>query len=225
MEKFFKSLEETTLFRGIIDEDIKKIFDCISVRERKVKKNSFVFHAGDEVRSVYLIVSGSMFILSEDYWGNRSIIETMHKNVLFGEAYVFAPYAFHIVSVAAAEDSVILEINPEQLFNACLKNCDCHLQVVKNTNRLLAKKIVMLTEKVEHIMNRTLREKILSYLSKCAQRERSNSFEITYTRQGLADYLSVDRSSLSHELSRLQKEGLIKYRKNRFELLVKHDEM
>ena len=223
MDPLVATLKNSTPFSGVSPEDIQKMLHCLSVREKEFPRNSFVFRAGDTVRLVYFIVSGSMHIIDEDFWGNRSIIETMRENTLFGEAYVFAARENQLVSVVAAENSVILEIDPVHLFEGCPERCACHTQVIRNTLCLLSKKIVRLTEKLEHIMQRSLGEKILSYLSKCAQRAGSSSFTIPYSRQQLADYLCVDRSSLSHELSRLQKQKLIIYRKNHFELIATHE--
>ena len=220
----FLSLQDSLLFADIAKEDLQKIFHCLSPHEKTVSRGSFVFRAGDSVHSVYLIIAGSMHIIDEDFWGNRSIIETMERDTLFGEAYVFSKKENQLVSVIAAEDSIVLKIDPVRLFEACPCTCSCHAQLIENTLRLLSEKIVHLTEKLEHIMRRTLREKILSYLSKCAQRNKSNTFHIPYSRQQLADYLCVDRSALSHELSRLKKLGIIRYHKNCFELLLDQSE-
>jgi len=221
----FLSLQSSTLFFGIPPKDLEALCGCVKARVKTYQRDSFVFHSGDDVGSVYLLISGNVHIVNEDFWGNRSIVETMYEGTLFGEAYVLSLKKHHIVSVVAAEDSVILEMEPEKLFASCPENCACHAKLVQNALQILSKKIVRLTEKTIHIMRRTTREKLLSYLSKCAVQENSSAFYIPYSRQQLADYLCVDRSALSGELSRLQKQGLIKYRKNYFELLVKHDEI
>ena len=225
MKMDWSGIKGSPLFSDIAEEDVKKICGCLSVRERQLKRDSFVFSTGDRVRSVYMILSGSVHIIDEDFWGNRSIIGTMEKGTLFGEAYVFSLKKNHLVSVIAAEDAIVLEIDPKSLFETCPNGCACHEQLIKNTLYILSEKIVRLTEKLGHIVRRTIQEKILSYLSKCAQHEKSSTFTIPYSRQQLADYLCVDRSALSHELSRLQKEGMIRYRKNQFELLISRDEI
>lgn len=218
----YLALKNCTLFEGVDEADIQKILVCLAGHERKYERDSYVFRADDKVHFVYLILSGSMNIIDEDFWGNRSIIETMYADTLFGEAYVFANKEKHLVSVVAVEDSVLLEINPEKLFNTCSKGCDCHRRLIRNMAGILSEKIVRLTEKSGHIMQRTLRDKLLSYLSKCARREGKSAFDIPYSRQELADYLCVDRSALSHELSRLQKAGAIEFKKNHFKLLVEY---
>ena len=225
MKTDWLAIKGSPLFYGIGEEDVEKICDCLSAREKRVERDAFVFRSEDKVQRVYLILSGSMHIIDEDFWGNRSIVSTMEKGTLFGEAYVFANKKNHLVSVVAAEDSVVLEIDPESLFETCPNCCDCHKQLIKNALYILSEKIVRLTEKLGHVMRRTIQEKILSYLSKCAQYEKSSSFTIPYSRQQLADYLCVDRSALSHELSRLQRAGMIRYRRSSFELLISRDEL
>ena len=223
MENFayLSLLRKSPLFSEISKENIQKICVCLNARERKIQKGSYIFRAGDDARKVYIIISGSVHILDEDFWGNRTIIETMRAYTLFGEAYTITASEKHIVSVAAVEDSTILEMDPKLLFETCSKECDSHVRLVKNTTFILAKKIVLLTEKLGHIVQRTTREKILSFLSQCARQNQSNSFTIPYTRQQLADYLCIDRSALSHELSRMRASGLIQYRKSQFELFNK----
>ena len=217
-------LKESALFANLTDEDLKKLCACLDAREKEFERDSFVLRAGEDVRFVYCILSGSMHIIDEDFWGNRSIIERMQKDTLFGEAYVFSGAENHLVSVIAAEDSTVLEINPAKLFETCANGCACHTLLVRNALGIVSQKIVRLTEKLGHLMRRTIREKLLSYLSMCAQREKSVAFDIPYSRQQLADYLCVDRSALSHELSRLQNQGLIRYHRNHFELFVDYDE-
>ena len=215
-------LRNSTLFSGIGEESLEQLCSCLSAKERKYEPGSFIFRAGDSIDYVYYILSGSINIIDEDYWGNQSIVETMQKDTLFGEAYIFSSIDTYLVSVVAAEKSTILEIPPEKLFETCSKGCMCHSLLVKNTLNIVSEKVVRLTEKVMHIMRRTTRAKLLSYLSVCAQREKSTSIDIPYSRQQLADYLCVDRSALSHELSRLQKQGILRYHKNHFELVDKH---
>jgi len=217
-------LQKSLLFANMGEDDINKLCKCLMARKRKVEKGAFVLRSGDPVNNVYLILSGSMHIINEYFWGDRSIIETMTQYTFFGEAYVFAKSKQHIVSIVAAEDSVILEMDPAKLFSDCQNNCACHDQLMINVVQILSRKIVRLTEKVEHVVQRTTRDKILSYLSQLMKQSQSNPFIIPYSRQQLADYLCVDRSALSHELSKLRDDGMIRFRKNEFELFINKDD-
>ena len=217
------SLQNSSLFGNIEAESFEKLYTCLSVREKVFERDAFVFRAGEDINFVYYILSGSIHIIDEDFWGNRAIIETMQKDTLFGEAYVFSSMENYLVGVIAAENSTILEIDPQKLFETCSNGCLCHTVLVRNALHIVSEKIVRLTEKLGHVMRRTTRDKLLSYLSAHAHREKSSSFYIPYSRQQLADYLCVDRSALSHELSRLKSQGMLQYHKNYFELLDGHD--
>ena len=60
----------------------------------------------------------------------------------------------------------------------------------------------------------------MSYLNAVALQKKSNEFDIPFDRQQFADYLNLERTALSKELGKMQKDGLIRFRKNRFKLLV-----
>ena len=219
MIQSYDVLQKTVLFANMAPDEIDDIFACLSPQIKKIDKGSFVFRAGDEVCSVYLLLTGHMHIVDEDYWGNRSIVETLPPHTFFGEAYVLTRSKKHLVSVLAGEDSTILVVNAERLLNACTGRCHAHMTLMHNMSCILSAKIVRLTEKLGHMVRKTTREKVLSYLSKCAQNAQSNCFSIPYSRQQLADYLAVDRSALSSELSKMEDQGLLRYHRNSFELL------
>ena len=90
--------------------------------------------------------------------------------------------------------------------------------MVRNLVSVMAKRVLDLNEKLTHMAKRSTREKLLSYLSAESMRQGKLSFTIPYDRQQLADYLSVERAAMSVELSKLQKEGLLKTNRNHFEL-------
>ena len=108
------------------------------------------------------------------------------------------------------------------ILQTCNSVCDFHGTVIRNLLSDLAAKNLRFNEKISHITQRTTRAKILSYLSAESLRWGVSSFSIPFNRQQLADYLSVDRSALSAELSKLQKEGILRYHKNSFTLLKKN---
>ena len=94
------------------------------------------------------------------------------------------------------------------------------MQLIRNLLSSMAQKNFFLNEKLSHVTQRTIRQKLLAYLSSEAARLGSRSFSIPYDRQQLADYLAVDRSALSAELSRLRRDGLLRCHKNNFTLLA-----
>ena len=166
-----------------------------------------------------MVETGKLQIIKEDYWGNRSIIETAGPGDVFGEAFSCAEIVPVPVSVVAAEQTRVLLFDYQKLLTTCSSSCEFHTRVIKNMIRILAEKNIMLMQKMEHITKRSTREKLLSYLSTQAFIKKSSSFDIPFNRQELADYLSVDRSAMSAELSRMRDEGMIRFKKNHFTLV------
>ena len=178
-----------------------------------------MFSSGDSAHFVGVVLSGSVHVLQEDYWGNRTILAHIPPGGLFGEAFSCAETDSLPVSVAAAEKSEVLFIDYKQIITTCTSACMFHMALIKNMMKLLAQKNIMLTQKMEIITHRTTRERLLAYLSAQAIKAGKSHFTIPFNRQQLADYLSVERSAMSTELSKMQSDGLIRTDRSKFELL------
>lgn len=138
---------------------------------------------------------------------------------LFGEAYVAPDSGALLNDVVAEQDSIVLFFDVRRMLTVCSSACVFHTAVVQNLCFALSEKNRRLVQKLSCISKRTTREKLIAYLSEEAKRHNSGTFTIPFNRQQLADYLSVDRSAMSNELSKMQREGLLTYDKSRFTLL------
>lgn len=209
---------QSPLFKGIAEKELKELLKCLNAKETAYEKNEFIFRAGDKASSIGVIISGGVYVLKEDFWGNRTILAKLEEGDLFGEAFACREEEKLPVSVMAVEKSRILFVDYRRIINNCPNTCVFHASLIENMIRILAGKNVMLTQKMEHLSKRTTREKILSYLSAQAVRCGSNVFTIPFNRQELADFLCVERSAMSAELGKMRKEGLLSCEKNRFVL-------
>ncbi len=222
MEKYFATLAQSPLFAGIEASDLSTLLSCLSAKVYCYNKNDVIFSVGEKVTSIGFVLSGNVHILQEDFWGNRTILANAAAGSTFAEAFVSAQVSFLPVSVIAADTCEIMMLDYAKIIKTCPSACSFHNTLVKNMLRIMAQKNVTLTLKIEHVTKRNTREKLLSYLSSQVLQCKSKTFAIPFNRQALADYLAVDRSALSSELSKLQKEGVLTYKKNIFEL--KHSE-
>ena len=195
------------------------LLDCLTAARRVYKKDEFIFRAEDKAVSVGIVVSGGVRVIQEDFWGNRMILAQIGPGGLFGEAFSCAGVNKLPVSVAASEKSEVMMVDYRKIVTACTSTCVFHTRLIRNMLRILAEKNIMLTRKMEHLSQRTIREKLLSFLSAQAVGAGSGVVEISFNRQELADYLCVDRSALSRELALMQNDGVLRYDKNRFQLL------
>lgn len=215
----FSALDNCPLFADVSAFEIGAMLKCLGATEKKYKKNEYIWNAEDSVSQVGVVMEGSVNIIKEDFWGNRSILARATEGELFGEAFACGEIERLPLSVVATEDCRVIFFDYGKIITVCDKGCEFHRKLTDNMLKVLAGKNVMLTAKMEHMSKRTTREKLLSYLSQQAIARGKQTFEIPFNRQELADYLSVDRSAMSMALSKLKEEGLIDYTKNKFTLL------
>lgn len=211
-------LRTSGIFSGISEEETEKMLHCLEVRPETFQKDEYILRAGDRVEAFGLVITGKVMIIQEDFWGNRNILAAVGAGHCFAETFACSPGAVLNVSVIAETNVQVLFLNVKRILTTCPSTCSHHNRMIRNLLSELAEKNLRLNEKITHLGQRSRRAKILSYLSAEAQRHGSAEFDIAFSRQQLADYLSVDRSGLSMELSRMQEEGLLEYRKNHFVL-------
>ena len=201
-------LTECALFHGLREAQIREMLPCLSARQSRFRRGQFLLRAGDRVAFAGILLSGEAEVLQEDFWGNRNLLAAVGPGDLFAEAFACA-HAVSPVSVLCKTDGSVLYLNVRAVFSPCEKACAQHKALSQNLIRVLAEKNMQLNEKAGFLSQRTTREKLLAYLSAQARRAGSASFRIPFDRQQLADFLSVNRSAMSAELSRMQREGLL----------------
>ena len=219
MRKYLPVLRRTKMFAGVGDENIVAMLGCLQARAASFQKGEYVFRQGEHLHHIMVLAEGSLHIQRDDYWGNRSIINVVTAGQMFGEAYVGPDSGPLMNDVVAAADSTVLLFDVERVLTTCSSACRFHALVVQNLFFAIAERSRQLMQKLGHMSKRSTREKLMSYLSEEARRQGSSTVMIPFNRQQLADFLSVDRSAMSGELSKMRSDGLIEYEKNRFTLL------
>ncbi|MDR0469443.1 MAG: Crp/Fnr family transcriptional regulator [Peptococcaceae bacterium] len=221
MQNNISELKQSALFQGISEEELGSLAACLGCTFQAYKKDETVYLAGDFVREIGIVVSGRVHIVKNDAWGNSNIIAELSNGEMFAEAIVCGGVSTLPDTVKAAVDTVVCFVDFQRVVTTCSSACVFHTLLIRNMIGVFARKNLMLAGKMEHITKRTTRDKLMSYLLEQSRLQNSVSFEIPFDRQGLADYLSVERSALSAEMSRLKAESVIRYRKNHFELCGK----
>lgn len=219
MKDFFDILRECPLFDRIGDEILKEMLGCLNAKERSYKKGDAVFAEGDKAKYLGIVLEGSVQLVRVDYYGNRSILANIEPPQLFGEAFACAGLKSLPVDAVAAADTKILLLDAQRIARPCGNACPCHGQTILNLLHIVAKKNLVLHQKIEITSKRSTREKLMTYLLLQAKNAKSHTFTVPYDRQELADYLEVDRSGLSAEISKLRNEKVLECRRSTFTLL------
>ena len=218
MEHHLPLIGRSPLFANIDAADLAPMLQCLGARKRTFPKGSYLFRVGDRTTAMGIMLEGSVRLEKEDYWGNRTILASFGPGQSFAEVYACEPGLPLDLNVVAAEDALVLLMDVRRVTSLCPASCAFHARLVRNLLGIVARRAHALTRKIEHTSQRTTRAKLLSYLSDQAEAAHASRFVIPFDRQELADYLSVDRSAMCAELSRMRKEGIIDFHKNVFEL-------
>ena len=213
------NLANTLLFRGMNPSDIDEMLGCLLAKECTYKKGEILFPEGSPTEQIGVVLIGRVIIELGDVWGNNSVLSSIGPGGIFAETYACIPDEPLMVNVTAAEDTEALLLNIRRVLEPCSKVCPYHVRLVRNLLALCAGKNLQLSRRVLHTGPKSIRKRLFSYFSECIKRTGSYSFDIPYNRQQLADYLSVERSALSNELSLMQRDGLIRYEKNHFDVM------
>ena len=211
-------LARTPLFAGSSPDEIKAMLGCLGARQRSFEEGSYLHRMGDTINTVGLVLAGSVRIESVDVWGNVSVMGVTGPGGMFGEAYAAVPDEPLMVDVVAATDCNVLSLNVAKVLTTCSHACPNHSRTSNNMTAIIARHSLALSRRIFHVAPKSIRGKVLAYLSDESEHAGSRTFEIPFNRQQLADYLGVDRSALSAELSRMQKAGLIETRRSHFVL-------
>ena len=219
MKKYFEILKKCPLFYGIREEDLLRMLHCFGAKVKKFEKRDTVFAEGIAAREIGVMLFGEAESVSYDYCGNRSIINQINSSDLFGEAFACAETKSLPVSIETVERSEVMLIDCSHILHTCSNNCAFHQQMIYNLMKDMAKKTLLFHQRIEVTSKRTTRDKLLAYLGIMSKEKNSRSFDIPFDRQELADYLEVERSGLSAEISKLRKEGILESNKKHFKLL------
>ena len=210
---------DSPLFDGIRPEDRKLMLGCIGYHIGTFRKGDIVAFEAENIRHLGIVLCGAVDMVKEDLWGNSTLLVRTRRGEVFGETFACGSDSLSTVTFLVSEDAQILFLPFDRVMHSCSMACQFHHRLVMNTVRIIANKNRDLMRKVEVVSKRSIREKLLAYLSIQAQALGSRYFEIPLGRVELAEYLCVDRSALTRELAKMKEEGLIDFDRNCFRML------
>ncbi|MCL2045592.1 MAG: Crp/Fnr family transcriptional regulator [Oscillospiraceae bacterium] len=217
LEDTYDILMHNPLWNQIDIAQYTSMIACMEGKQRSFRKGSYIVMAGDEVTHIGMILSGSVKVIKEDYDGNIFIMTELGKSDLFGEAFACAGVKRSPVTIQATTKTEVMFIDFQKVLSTCSSACSFHTKLIENMLSLIAQKNLLLNQKIDILSKRSTREKLLAFLEMF--RIDGNKFLIPYNREEMALYLCVDRSAMSYELSKMRDEGIIRYKKNEFEIL------
>lgn len=213
------ALVDCSLFDGIFDDDVQKLYTCLNAFEGDFKSGEEVC-SYDRAKSVLgVVISGKIIIKKIDSNGNTIILDTIEDNGVFSNVMNFTPTGFNFIGVYASMPTKVVFFDYNKVFVRCSSACECHSVFVKNLFEVVIKKSKDLSQRIEIISNKTIREKLLSYFSILAKKVASRNFTLPMSLTAIAEYICVDRSAMMRELKKLGEDGIIKLNKKNVTIL------
>ncbi|MBR5543310.1 MAG: Crp/Fnr family transcriptional regulator [Oscillospiraceae bacterium] len=213
-------LEEIFLFDGVDSSDKARMISCFKIQRRKYKPGEIICDFEEKRDRVGIILSGSVSLVRIDASGNRIVIEDLSENDVFGEMFALADDAPHGIFAECEKKCEVAFVAYSQISKRCENACLCHTTVVENMFRVVTKKTKRLSERIEVLSNKSIRDKLLCLFSMYSQREGKPSFELPFSLSYLAEYICADRSAMMREIKHMSDDGLIKNDKRRIEMLI-----
>lgn len=214
----YAMIKDIPLFEGIREDEFGALLGCVGAQEKPFTKGEFISLTGDEIHSIGVVLEGRVYILKEDVFGNKAILNDLEPGAVFGESFICGGSHALTVSIQAAEDCRVLFLSFERVMHTCPSACQFHNTLITNMVVMIARKNIKLIEKLEITTKHSLREKVLAYLSQLVQDQGTATVMSPMGRVDLADFLGVDRSALTRELNRMRDDGLLDFERSSYTL-------
>lgn len=203
------------LFYGIGNREKEKILGFLEANTLSFKKNMTILGSVKQENFIGIVVDGYLQITKTDYNGNRTIMEELFEDDIFGSS--ISPIKNNEYSIITKENSKIIIIYFDEIINNDL-NYGYFNQFLKNLLRIITKKINSNNDRMEILTNKTIRNKLLAYFRIMSRKNNSKVIYLPYNYTDLADYLAIDRSAMYRELKNLKEEGLVEIKNKRITL-------
>ena len=200
---------KSPIFEGISADERHCMKACFGMREQNFRPEEVVYEFDAEGGVIGILTEGTAILERIDENGSRSILEHLGTGSVFGEMLMFANVAGDHIAVVCEKPCQVWFMKGDQLTKRCENACDHHSRMVENMFHLVAEKATNLSERVEILSRRSIRDKLLCYFSLQCAKANANRFTLPFSLSALADYISTDRSAMMRELKKMREEGLV----------------
>ena len=219
--EYYNELKNTKIFSSASEFECQAMMFCFKTRFKHFNKNEHIVSQGDLMEDLLLIVKGGAKVEHIDSLGDISIWRKLKRGDIYGLESGYAGDSVYKDSVIATEKTLVLFMNKHRVLNPCANRCRRHDIVSKHLMQIVAESNIHLMDKLTHMSKKTIRDKLLSYFNSLVKKSGSNYFELPFNKTELANFLSVDRSAMSTELTKMKDEGIIDFEKRQFRLTKK----
>ena len=216
-----QELEKSLLFQDISCEEYRRMMSCFQAVERSYQADELIYDFSEAERDdVGILELGKAALIRIDEDGVATVMEELGPGGVFGRNLAFAGALGDSLEVVCRTPCQVTFIDYTHILRRCENACGYHSTMVQNMLRLVADKAQALSERIDVLSRRSIREKLLCYFRQLSAHSGGGSFTLPFSLSVLADYIATDRSAMMRELKRLREEGAIRSNGRRFTLQI-----
>ena len=198
-----------SLFEGIKEQECRAMMDCFGVQIRRFAAGQTIFEYGSGNDQVGILQQRKASLVRMDQDGSRTVLEHLEPGDVFGEMMAFPCVGLDSIWVQCDQECAVALIRYGQITKRCEKACEHHSRLVENMFGLMRKKAMALSERVEVLSRRTIREKLSAYFLLQALKAGGREFCLPFSYSALGEYICADRSAMMRELRKIKQDGLL----------------
>ena len=166
-----------------------------------------------------IVLKGHAEIIRTDYNGNRTLIEDLVQESIFGS--FISSLSSDEYEIITKEDTKILLIDYDNILESDNSNYSYYNQFIKNLLEITTNIIDEKNDRISILTKKTIRDKLLEYFNIYSKKHGNRVIYLPFSFTDLADYLAVDRSAMQRELKYLKEDGLIETKGRRITLMYR----
>ena len=191
------------LFENISAADVDRMLHCFGATQHSYRAGELVCDLTGRFGKVGILLSGAVEVIRIDSMGNRTVMELIDETGIFGELIAFSSHVGDSLYIVCTRDADIMYVRNDQVTKRCKNACTCHTILVENMLRLITDKTMRMSERIEVLSNRSIREKLNCYFKLMAIHAGKNEFDLPFTMTALAEYICADRSAMMREVKKM----------------------
>ncbi|MBE6963220.1 MAG: Crp/Fnr family transcriptional regulator [Ruminococcaceae bacterium] len=212
-----QELEQSPLFRNISYEEYRRMLTCFQAVQRSFRAEDLIYDFGAPKNdAVGIIERGTAQLIRIDEEGVSTVMEELGPGGVFGRTLAFAASGEDSLEVVCRTPCEVLFIDYSHILKRCENACTHHSILVQNMLKLMADKAQALSERIDVLSRRSIREKLMCYFRQLSEKAGTETFTLPFSLSTLADYIATDRSAMMRELKRLREEEIVRSDGRRF---------
>lgn len=205
-----EELKSSPLFQDIGYENYRQMLACFQAVPKSYRPEEVIYDFSDPSGSVGVVERGEASLIRIDEEGVATVLEELGPGGVFGKSLAFSSSGRDSLEVVCRTACEVVFIDYPHILKRCERACTHHSLLVQNMLRLISDKAQALSERVDVLSRRSIREKLLCYFHQLAEKAGSSTFQLPFSLSMLADYIATDRSAMMREMKRLKEEGVLR---------------